>query len=103
YWIVQAYHDRREGSKCLTSVAEMFRLLAYKEVVMNAGEVVLQAGEGSRLIWEAVRALIFAQTIMLVEGKRAIAAKLTEVARELYLTVNGVMDGFVELRQHVLR
>ncbi|KAK5113327.1 hypothetical protein LTR85_010944 [Meristemomyces frigidus] len=96
-WLVQAYHDRHDAASCLTAVVEYFKLLAYEDVVINHATVTLRAGKGSKVNEEAVHTLQYASKVMLETGKRNAAVKLDDLAKELYLIVNGVVDGYTGL------
>jgi len=103
YRLIQARHDQRNGSECLAAVAEFFKLLAYSHVVVDEHEVDVRPGKGSVVTEEAVRAVGYAAEIMAITGYGRLAAKLEGLAREFYLIVNGMMDGFVGSPGHMLR
>lgn len=93
-WLVQAHHDRRNARGCLAAMAEMFKLLACEDVVISEKAVNIRPSEGSMLTANAVDALGGASRTMLMRCNERAASGLQALARERYLVLNGVMNGW---------
>ncbi|KAK5739176.1 hypothetical protein LTR17_005477 [Elasticomyces elasticus] len=102
YWLTRAYSHRKDSKRCLASTAEMFRLLAWKSVKLDANNVILEPGKGSRLSVEAVMSLNWARNCMVIDGKAGLALKLSNKQKELYIMLNGVANGFPEIPVHLV-
>ncbi|KAK5170214.1 uncharacterized protein LTR77_004800 [Saxophila tyrrhenica] len=98
-WIANTYYNRGMDDKALVAICDYFKSLGYLEARIGSDGVVLKASKHATVTRDAVRLLglavrIEASRAPTSKGHAQAALKLEQLAKKLYLTVNGVEAGY---------
>ena len=96
-WLASMHFDRKQYQQALRVACEYLRATGYLEVHIGPESVVLKPSRNVDITPDTVRMMLIAAKAEEMRGHARVAAQLDEVAKKLYVAVNGIENGYVSM------